>query len=56
MINTAALTYDDVLLQPQYSNIRSRREIDIGVKLKKDVAHAPQPAEDGNDKQCFRSL
>jgi len=38
MINTEALTYDDVLLQPQYSNIRSRREIDIGVKLKKDVA------------------
>jgi len=37
MINTEALTYDDVLLQPQYSNIRSRREINIGAKLKKAI-------------------
>ena len=27
------LTYDDVLLVPQYSDIRSRSEIDIGVRL-----------------------
>ena len=25
-----ALTYDDVLLAPQYSDIKSRQEIDIG--------------------------
>ena len=37
MIDTEALTYDDVLLQPQYSSIRSRKEIDIGVRLKKDI-------------------
>ena len=30
---TDALTYDDVLLQPQYSEIRSRKEIDIGTDL-----------------------
>ena len=33
MISTEALTYDDVLLQPQYSEIRSRKEIDIGTDL-----------------------
>ena len=38
MIDTEALTYDDVLLRPQYSNIRSRKEINIGVNLKNDVA------------------
>tara|TARA_B100000131_G_scaffold292269_1_gene306591 strand:+ start:45860 stop:46894 length:1035 start_codon:yes stop_codon:yes gene_type:complete len=37
MIDNEALTYDDVLLQPQYSNIRSRREINIGTAFKKDV-------------------
>ena len=37
MIDTEALTYDDVLLQPQYSSIRSRKEIDIGVRLNKDI-------------------
>jgi len=30
---TEALTYDDVLLQPQYSEIRSRKEINIGTDL-----------------------
>ena len=33
MNNTEALTYDDVLLQPQYSEIRSRKEIDVGTDL-----------------------
>jgi len=37
MINTDALTYDDVLLQPQYSEIRSRKEIDIGTDLGKEL-------------------
>ena len=37
MIDKEMLAYDDVLLQPQFSNIRSRREIDISVKLKKDI-------------------
>ncbi len=33
MMNNEALTYDDVLLQPQYSEIRSRTEINIGTDL-----------------------
>ncbi len=37
MIKTEALTYDDVLLQPQYSDIRSRKEIDIGARFNKDI-------------------
>ena len=32
-----ALTYDDVLLQPQYSEIRSRKDIDIGSDLGKGI-------------------
>lgn len=32
-----ALTYDDVLLQPQYSEIRSRKEINIGSDLGKHI-------------------
>ena len=32
-MNNEALTYDDVLLQPQYSEIRSRTEINIGTDL-----------------------
>ncbi len=28
-----ALSYDDVLLQPQYSDIRSRKEVDVGTTL-----------------------
>jgi len=32
-----SLSYDDVLLTPQYSNIKSRQEIDIGVKLKRGI-------------------
>ncbi len=35
--NSEALTYDDVLLQPQYSEIRSRSEIDIGADLGRGV-------------------
>ncbi len=34
----AALTYDDVLLQPQYSEIRSRKDIDIGSNLGNGVS------------------
>ncbi len=37
MIKTEALTYDDVLLQPQYSEIRSRTEIDIGSDLGRGI-------------------
>ena len=33
----AALSYDDVLLVPQYSDIRSRSEIDIGTSLGKGL-------------------
>ena len=32
-----ALTYDDVLLVPQYSNIRSRSDIDISTDLGKNL-------------------
>ncbi len=32
-LNYEALTYDDVLLQPQFSEIRSRGDIDIGTDL-----------------------
>lgn len=32
-----ALTYDDVLLAPQYSDIKSRQEIDIGSSLDDDL-------------------
>lgn len=32
-----ALTYDDVLLVPQYSDIESRSEVDISNKLDKDI-------------------
>ena len=32
-----ALTYDDVLLVPQYSEIRSRSEIDLSVELRKGI-------------------
>ena len=33
MRTLVSLTYDDVLLVPQYSDIRSRQEIDIGTTL-----------------------
>jgi IMP dehydrogenase len=33
-----ALTYDDVLLAPQYSDIRSRAEVDLSVELHKGIA------------------
>ena len=29
-----AVTYDDMLLVPQYSDIKSRKEVDIGSTLK----------------------
>ena len=32
-----ALTYDDVLLVPRYSEIRSRKEIDISNKLDENI-------------------
>ena len=32
-----ALTYDDVLLVPQYSNIKSRKEVDIGNSLDDNI-------------------
>jgi len=32
-----ALTYDDVLLQPKYSEIKSRSEVDLSVKLPKGI-------------------
>ena len=32
-MNTDTLSYDDVLLVPQYSDIRSRAEINIGTDL-----------------------
>ena len=32
-MNTYYLSYDDVLLVPQYSDIRSRSEIDISTDL-----------------------
>ena len=32
-----ALTYDDVLLIPQYSDIESRKEVDIGNNLDNNV-------------------
>ena len=32
-----SLCYDDVLLEPRYSEIRSRSEINIGNSLSKDV-------------------
>jgi len=32
-----ALTYDDVLLTPQYSNIKSRKEVDIGNNLDEKI-------------------
>ncbi len=34
---TPALSYDDVLLKPQYSDIRSRSEIDISAELGKGI-------------------
>ena len=34
---TKAVTYDDVLLTPQYSDIRSRKEIDIGNDLDENI-------------------
>ena len=37
-----ALTYDDVLLVPQYSDIGSRKEIDIGNDLD-DLTHLTLP-------------
>ena len=38
----AALSYDDVLLKPQYSDIKSRSEIDITAFLRKDIQlHLP---------------
>jgi len=36
-MNHEALTYDDVLLQPQYSEIRSRSDIDIGCDLSRGI-------------------
>jgi IMP dehydrogenase len=33
LIKSNALTFDDVLLVPQYSDIASRKEVDIGTKL-----------------------
>ena len=36
-LNNDALTYDDVLLQPQYSEIRSRSDIDIGSDLGRGI-------------------
>ena len=32
-----ALTYDDVLLQPQYSEIRTRKDINIGSNLGRGI-------------------
>jgi len=32
-----ALTYDDVLLIPQYSDIKSRKEVDIGNNLDDNI-------------------
>ena len=32
-----ALTYDDVLLVPQYSDIKSRKEVDISSDLDEDL-------------------
>jgi IMP dehydrogenase len=32
-----AVTYDDMLLVPQYSDITSRREVDISSALKCDI-------------------
>ncbi|MBI5139847.1 MAG: IMP dehydrogenase [Candidatus Vogelbacteria bacterium] len=32
------LTYDDVLLVPQYSDIESRKNIDTGSKLSKNIS------------------
>jgi len=37
LITTPALSFDDVILVPQYSDIRSRSEIDISVKLTDDL-------------------
>ena len=34
--NNKVLSFDDILLVPQYSDIRSRSEIDTSVKLKKN--------------------
>ena len=31
------LCYDDVLLVPQYSDIRSRKEVDISTNLDEDI-------------------
>jgi len=36
-INKDSLSYDDVILIPQYSTIRSRSEIDLSVKLTDDI-------------------
>lgn len=50
-----ALTYDDVLLVPQYSDIRSRSEIDLSVELRKGIkldipiVSAPMDTVSGED-------
>jgi len=36
-ISQPSLSFDDVILVPQYSDIRSRSEIDMSVKLTDDL-------------------